>query len=88
MEVYGSRYLENSGKRFLENIKTQLQFENNSHEAFLQLTKETNLRLIDLLPEFRDQARAGKLLYYPFDTHWNVEGRRMAAKLISDSLAE
>src|SRR4030095_638847 len=88
IEVYGSQYLENSNKHFLEKIKTQLQFENNSHEAFLQLIKDTKLRLVDLLPKFREEARAGKLLYYPFDTHWNVEGRRVAAELIGSSLVK
>ena len=88
IEVYGSQYLEKSGKHFLQKIKTQLQFENNSHEAFLQLVKGTKLRVVDLLPEFRKQARAGKLLYYPFDTHWNVEGRRIAAEVIGHSLVE
>lgn len=88
IEVYGSQYLERSGKTFLEKIQPQLQFENNSHEAFLQLVKHTNLRFVDLLPEFREQARAGKLLYYPFDTHWNAEGRRIAAELIARSLVQ
>ena len=88
IEVYGAQYLEKSNKHFLERITTQLQFENNSHEAFLQLVKDTKLRLVDLLPHFREQARAGKLLYYPFDTHWNIEGRRIAANLIGHSLAE
>ncbi len=88
IEVYGAQYLEESNTHFLERIKTQLQFENNSHEAFLQLVKDTKLRLVDLLPEFRKQARAGKLLYYPFDTHWNMEGRRIAAKEIGDTLVE
>ncbi|HKR80729.1 MAG TPA: hypothetical protein VJR69_13565 [Nitrospira sp.] len=88
IEVYGSQYLERSGKTFLEKIKPQLQFENNSHEAFLQLVKDTKLRFVDLLPEFREQARAGKLLYYPFDTHWNAEGRRIAAELIAHSLVQ
>ena len=86
MEVYGSQYLENNNKQFVEKIKKQLQFENNSHDAFLHLMQDTRLRLVDLLPEFRQQARAGKLLYYPFDTHWNIEGRRIAAKAIGDSL--
>ena len=88
IEVYGSQYLERSGKTFLEKIKPQLQFGNNSHEAFLQLVKDTKLRFVDLLPEFREQARAGKLLYYPFDTHWNAEGRRIAAELIARSLVQ
>ena len=88
IEVYGSQHLEKSNKQFLEKIKTQLEYENNSHDAFLHLIKDTNLRLVDLLPEFREQAKSGKLLYYPFDTHWNIEGRRIAAKLISDSLVE
>ena len=88
IEVYGSQHLETSNTHFLKKIKMQLEFENNSHDAFLHLIKGTELRLVDLLPEFRKQARAGKLLYYPFDTHWNLEGRRIAAKLIGDSLVE
>jgi hypothetical protein len=88
IEVYGSQYLETSGKQFLEKIKTQLEFENNSHEAFLRLVKATKLRFVDLLPEFRAKARAGQLLYYPFDSHWNVEGRRIAAALIGHSFVE
>ena len=88
MEVYGSHYLESSNKQFVEKIEKQLQFENNSHDAFLRLVQDTRLRLVDLLPVFRQEARAGKLLYYPFDTHWNIEGRRIAAKAIGDSLVE
>lgn len=88
IEVYGAQYVAESSPVFVEKIKTQLQFENNSHEAFLRLVKETKLRLVDLLPAFKNQARAGKLLYYPFDSHWNVEGRRIAAEEISTALVE
>ena len=40
------------------------------------------------LPAFRSLAREGKVLYYPFDTHWNPLGRRTAAEILAASLHE
>jgi hypothetical protein len=86
VEVYGSQYSEHSGANFLRQIETQLQFENNSHDAFVTLIDEIKLPFVDLLPAFRSLAKKGEILYYPFDTHWNLEGRRVAAKFIAASL--
>jgi hypothetical protein len=38
------------------------------------------------LSVFKNKAAEGHLLYYPFDTHWNVEGRRTAAAFIASHL--
>jgi hypothetical protein len=86
VEVYGAQYSGHSGANFLRQIETQLQFENNSHDALVTLIDEIKLPFVDLLPAFRSLAKAGEVLYYPFDTHWNLEGRRAAAKLIAASL--
>ena len=88
LEIYGSQYVKESGEHFLEKIGTQLQFEDNSRDALSKLLRDTNLHFVDLLPEFRKMAKAGKLLYYPFDTHWNVTGRRLAAEVIARSFVQ
>lgn len=88
VEVYGAQHSGQSGANFLRQIETQLQFENNSHDAFVTLMDEIRLPFVDLLPAFRSLAKEGDLLYYPFDTHWNLEGRRVAAKLIAASLGK
>jgi hypothetical protein len=51
-------------------------------EAITTLAQRGELPLINLLPYFEQQAEAGRLLYYPFDTHWNVEGIQAAAEYI------
>jgi hypothetical protein len=38
---------------------------------------------VNLLPPFKELARQGQVLYYPFDTHWNVSGRQAAVEVIS-----
>ena len=86
VEVYGAQYSRRSGANFLRQIETQLQFENNSHDALVTLIDEIKLPFVDLLPRFKALAKAGEVLYYPFDTHWSLEGRRVAAKLIAASL--
>ena len=88
LEVYGAQYSRCSGANILRKIETQLQFENNSHDALVTLIDEIKLPFVDLLPVFRSLAKAGEVLYYPFDTHWNLEGRRVAAKLIAASLVK
>jgi hypothetical protein len=40
---------------------------------------------LDLLPAFREAARA-KRLYRPRDTHWNIAGNAFAAELIARHL--
>ena len=86
IEVYGEYYSTKSGSHFLERIKEQLVFQNNSSDAMEKLTKDINIKLINLLPHFRKLAGEGELLYYPFDTHWNPGGKKAAAEFIATSL--
>ena len=82
-EVYGSLFSKHSGQRFLLKIRDQLQFEMNSAEALEAVAREQGIRLVNLLPHFKELARQGKVLYYPFDTHWNIAGRQAAAEVIA-----
>lgn len=45
-------------------------------------------RLIDLTPAFEAAAAQERLLYYPYDTHWNQAGHDLAAMVIGEVLAQ
>ena len=87
-EVYGAFYSPRSGRNFLQRINDHMRFRNNSHDAFLAVAAQAGLRSVDLLPVFRRSAGEGKILYYPFDTHWNPLGRHTAAEILAASLRE
>jgi hypothetical protein len=86
IEVYGAHSTDQSGSRFLAKMGQQRQFEDSSHDAFVALAEDSALPVVDLIPAFRSAAADGRLLYYPFDTHWNPEGRQLAAHILAESL--
>jgi hypothetical protein len=88
VEVYGAFHSRRSGEHFRHQVSEHLRFENNSHDAFMTVAEQAGIHTVDLLPVFRRLAREGKVLYYPFDTHWNPLGRRTAAEILAASLAE
>jgi len=88
VEVYGAFHSIRSGHNFLQRINEHMPFKNNSHDAFLALAEQAGINAIDLLPAFKMLAEEGKVLYYPFDTHWNPLGRRTAAEILAASLRE
>lgn len=86
IQVYGRLYAGNGGTVFRARIKDQLLSEANVEQAMVILAGQLGLTLIDLVPGFQSAASQGKVLYYPLDTHWNREGRYLAAKLVAASL--
>jgi hypothetical protein len=67
-------------------LPKQLVSKNNSVAAFRLIASGLNLDLIDLTNAFRSAARKGELLYYAVDTHWNLQGVRLAANLIKSEV--
>lgn len=87
LQVYGNLYVNNkSGVRFIANIEDQLKYEKNSLEAIKSMTTELDIRFVDLFSYFKELALYDELLYYPFDTHWNINGRKHAAKYLYDNM--
>ena len=81
-QVYAEYATARSGRRLLQAAARQHPIRTNMVEAITTLAQAVELPLINLLPHFEQQAEAGKLLYYPFDTHWNAEGIQAAAEYI------
>ncbi|HJS81251.1 MAG TPA: hypothetical protein VJ742_00270 [Nitrososphaera sp.] len=64
----------------------QIAVKNHVETAIQALCRETGIELISLTPTFERAAIQGEFLYYPFDTHWNSEGRQLAASLVAQRL--
>jgi SGNH hydrolase-like domain, acetyltransferase AlgX len=81
-QIYAEYATERSGRRFVQAAARQHPIRTNMVEAITTMAQRIELPLINLLPHFERQAETGNLLYYPFDTHWNVEGIQAAAEYI------
>jgi hypothetical protein len=85
-QVYGEYATARSGRRFVQAAARQHLIRTNMVAALTTLAQQVELPLINLLPVFEQHAAAGRLLYYPFDTHWNGEGIQAAADYIWQEL--
>ena len=83
-QVYARFYSTDSNSEFIHRVKNTP--DNPSLQAIASLAARLNIDFINLLPVFKEQAANGNLMYYPFDTHWNVEGRRTAASFVASYL--
>ena len=59
----------------------------NNSEALEAVSQVQTLSIVNLLPLFKALAREGKVLYHPFDTHWNKTGRKAAAEAIAKAIS-
>lgn len=84
--IYADYSTEQSGKKWLKIRNQQIAAKKNRVNAMVRLSQGLDLELIDLSPIFESAARDGKLLYYPFDNHWNSEGRQVAAEFVAQVL--
>jgi hypothetical protein len=85
-QVYAAYATADSGRQVVQAAARQHPIRTNMVEALTTLAQQVDLPLINLLPAFEQHAAAGRLLYYPFDTHWNGEGIQAAADYIWHAL--
>ena len=64
----------------------QIAAKDNVETALRALGLQIGVELISLSPAFERAASEGRLLYYPFDSHWNSEGRQVAASVLAEIL--
>jgi hypothetical protein len=85
-EVYDDFIVERSGAAFRTQLEAHRPFRDSRGDALMSIAAELGLTFVDLRKGFRALAAQGVLLYYPFDTHWNVDGRTAAAEIITRAL--
>lgn len=64
-----------------------LDIENNAYQQLCQVAKSKNTTCVDLTEAFRHHSE-DKKLYFDIDSHWNVDGHKLAAQLILDTLVK
>jgi hypothetical protein len=84
--IYAQYSTEESGTNWLAIRDEQVLAKTNAEGAMITLSYELKMSLVDLSPSFEAAARRGKMLYYPMDTHWNSDGREVAAATIAKIL--
>ncbi|MFM1815913.1 MAG: hypothetical protein RLZ98_2608 [Pseudomonadota bacterium] len=55
--------------------------------AVASIVRRAGLEFVSLTPAFTAAADQGRLLFYRFDSHWNTDGRELAAKVVATHLA-
>ena len=66
----------------------QIAFRNNIEMTMRLVCRKAGIELVSLTPVFEQAAKEGRLLYYPFDSHWNSHARDIAASFIAASLPQ
>ena len=84
--IYAEYTTDLSGTNWTSIRETQVAAKDNVRNVIISLANELHIQPIDLTPVFGRAAQEGKLLYYPFDTHWNRAGREVAAEAVAKAL--
>jgi PAS domain S-box-containing protein len=85
-EIYAEYSTLESGGNWLRVRDSYIRTSGSKEEATQRVAAKVGIQLISLAPAFKQAARQGKFLYYPFDTHWNSEGREIAAQVTAAAL--
>jgi len=84
--IYAQYSTPASGAPWMAIRDQQIAAKDHAETALRILCQEVGVELISLSPSFERAASEGKLVFYPFDTHWNSEGRQIAASVLAETL--
>jgi hypothetical protein len=86
--IYAEYTTTESEANWLTMRDQQIAAKGNVEGALRILCREIGIKLISVSSAFAQAASEGKLLYYQFDTHWNSEGRQLAASVVAEALSQ
>jgi len=84
--IYAEYVTSDSAVNWMAIREQQIAAKDNTESAVQALCRVVGLEFITLSTAFNRAAAHGELLYYPFDTHWNSEGRQVAASVLAQRL--
>jgi PAS domain S-box-containing protein len=85
-EIYAEYSTRESGANWLRVRDSLIATSGSNEQAARSLAKKLGIELISLFPAYKEAARRGKMLYYQLDSHWNAEGREIAARVTAKAL--
>jgi hypothetical protein len=86
--IYAEYSTMQSGSRWLEKWRERVRNKGKIENVIMSLLNELSLEPIDLSPIFEQAAKRGKMVSLALDSHWNAEGREMAASTVAEVLKE
>jgi hypothetical protein len=86
--IYAGYSTMESGSSWLGRRQGQIRAKKNLEQTVVNLSQELGLELINLSPVYEAAAQEGKMLYYALDSHWNAEGREVAATFVAEMLKD
>jgi hypothetical protein len=86
VHIYADYSTQESGSRWLNARSQQIATKDETEKSVRYLAKYHQINFISLTPAFEKAAKEGELLYYPLDTHWNSEGKELAARYVAAEL--
>ncbi|HEX2228299.1 MAG TPA: hypothetical protein VHM64_14265 [Candidatus Binatia bacterium] len=84
--IYAQYSTEASGRNWRKIRSEQIAAKANVERAISNLARDLRIELINLSSVFESAAQSGRMLYYPLSSHWNAEGREVAAEFVADVL--
>jgi hypothetical protein len=84
--IYASYSTNQSGRNWRAIRDEQIAARSNMENAMERLSQQLHIDLISISPTFDRAAKEGKLLYHRLDTHWNSEGKEVAADFVAGTL--
>jgi hypothetical protein len=84
--IYADYSTGESGGNWLAARDAQIAVKNNEENAMGAVAQELKIELVNLVALFEEAARQGKMVYETLDSHWNAEGREIAARYVADLL--
>jgi hypothetical protein len=84
--IYAEYSSLNSGHDWIQIRSQQIASRNNVETTMGMVCREIGMNLVSLSPVFKQFAKEGIFLYYPFDTHWDSQARQIAASFVAETL--
>ena len=85
-EIYADYTTEDSGSQWRAIRDSQIASQGEAPQAMAALADQLKIGFIDLTPAYRETASEGRMLYEPFNVHWNAAARDLAAGIIAGKL--
>ncbi len=85
--IYAEYTTQESEPNWLQIRDQQIASKGNVETALHSLCREVGIEFVSVAPAFEQAAGEGKMLFYPFDSHWNSEGRQIAAQVVAEALS-
>jgi PAS domain S-box-containing protein len=86
--IYADQTTLESGTKWRRVRDRQVAAKNNIEIAFVHLAEELDIELINLSPVLKNAAERGHMVYYSLDSHWNSDGRELAARHVAAQLRQ